>query len=170
MMIFAKMKVNRIVCLIIKDLIMFPLGMYSLQNPRIPLSLLKKRINNLDTPASEVQVGIHELLGHGTGKLFQEHSNGELNFHPLTGGKITSWYKPGETWDSKVNNYLLLFNFQFQSLASTMEKCRAECVGIYLSTNLELLSIFGHTGQEALDIFYINWLIMVRGNIRDKFT
>jgi dipeptidyl-peptidase-3 len=52
-------------------------------------------------------VGIHELLGHGTGKLFQENAKGEKNFpadfiHPLTGQPLSTWYKPGETWDSKV--------------------------------------------------------------------
>jgi len=120
----------------------------------------QKLYNELDIPAFEVQVGIHELLGHGTGKLFNESAEGTFNFptdlkHPLTGGKITSWYKPGETWDSK-----------FASSASTMEECRAECTGLYLSINSELLEIFGHKGQEAEDIYYINWLIMVRAGIR----
>jgi len=116
--------------------------------------------NELDIPAFEVQVGIHELLGHGTGKLFHETAEGTFNFptdlkNPLTGGKITSWYKPGETWDTK-----------FSSFASTMEECRAECTGLYLCTDPALLEIFGHKGQEAEDIFYINWLIMVRAGIR----
>jgi len=119
-----------------------------------------KLYNELDIPAFEVQVGIHELLGHGTGKLFNESPEGTFNFptdlkHPLTGGKITSWYKPGETWDSK-----------FASFASTMEECRAECTGLYLCTDTNLLEIFGHKGQEAEDIYYVNWLIMVRAGIR----
>jgi len=114
----------------------------------------------LETPSFEVQVGIHELLGHGTGKLFSKDADGKPNFpvdlpHPLTGGKITSWYQPGETWDNK-----------FQSSASAMEECRAEAVGIYLSTNRDLLSIFGHKDKEAENIFYINWLIMVRAGLR----
>ena len=58
--------------------------------------------------AFEVQVGIHELLGHGTGKLLQEDPAGQYNFDiksppisPLTGKPVDSWYKPGETWGSK---------------------------------------------------------------------
>lgn len=111
----------------------------------------------------EVQVGIHELLGHGTGKLFNVNEKGEKDFpedlvHPLTGGKITSWYKPKETWDSK-----------FQSWASTVEECRAECCGIFLSTEYDLLHIFGHEDAkegEVHDITYINWLLMARAGLR----
>ena len=64
-------------------------------------------------------MGIHELLGHGTGKLLMVDSEGKKNWkeglkNPVTGKEIESWYKVGETWDSK-----------FQSFASTMEECRA---------------------------------------------
>jgi hypothetical protein len=47
--------------------------------------------------AFEVQVGIHELLGHGTGKLLQETEPGKYNFDvnkpPIS--PVTN--KPGKT-------------------------------------------------------------------------
>jgi hypothetical protein len=44
-------------------------------------------------------VGLHELLGHGSGKFLSERESGELNFDPvatidpLTGQPVTSYYK-----------------------------------------------------------------------------
>lgn len=51
-----------------------------------------------------MQVANHELLGHGSGKEFQEAADGTFNFdrellNPLTGRKIESWYKNG-VWHS----------------------------------------------------------------------
>ncbi len=55
-------------------------------------------------PAFEVQVGIHELLGHGTGKLLQEIEKGKFNFDPkfppispVTNKPVSTYYKPGQT-------------------------------------------------------------------------
>lgn len=59
------------------------------------------RLHDPSLTPSFLQVCNHELLGHGTGKLFQEAADGSVNFdrenllNPLTGEKITSWYKPG---------------------------------------------------------------------------
>ncbi|XP_068600106.1 dipeptidyl peptidase 3-like [Brachionichthys hirsutus] len=110
--------------------------------------------------AFEVQVGLHELLGHGSGKLFTQDDNGEFNFdkskviNPETGELVSSWYRANETWDSK-----------FSTIASTYEECRAECVALHLCFKKEVLSIFGHEGQAADGVVYVTWLGMVRAGL-----
>ncbi|KAJ3126300.1 hypothetical protein HK098_007683 [Nowakowskiella sp. JEL0407] len=121
----------------------------------------------LSGKAFEVQVGIHELLGHGSGKLFMESEPGKFNFDkdnmpkdPFTNELIKNWYKPGETWTSV-----------FKSIAPSYEECRAECVAMYLCVDKELLAIFGHTDDssdeegKAEDIMYISWLQMARAGV-----
>ncbi|PLN76909.1 dipeptidyl peptidase [Aspergillus taichungensis] len=118
-------------------------------------------------PAFEVQVGIHELLGHGTGKLLQETAPGEYNFDvqnppvsPVTGKPVISWYKPGQTWSSV-----------FGSIASSYEECRAECVAMALSCDFEILKIFGFgdgkqdLSNEAGDVLYTGYLQMARAGL-----
>ncbi|CAB1315945.1 unnamed protein product [Coregonus sp. 'balchen'] len=59
-----------------------------------------------------------------------------------------------ETWDSK-----------FSTISCSYEECRAECVGLYLCLNKHVLSIFGHEGEDAEEVVYINWLNMVRAGL-----
>lgn len=84
-------------------------------------------------PAFEIQVGLHELLGHGSGKLFNEA------------------YSNGKTYDTV-----------FTDLASSIEECRAECVGLYLCFEKEILDIFGHNDD---DVAYVNWMSELRAGI-----
>ena len=70
--------------------------------------------------AFEVQVGLHELLGHGTGKLLQETSPGKFNFDN-NDDRIKSWYGPNDTWSSL-----------FGTTSGSYEECRAELVALYL--------------------------------------
>lgn len=118
-------------------------------------------------PSFEVQVGIHELLGHGTGKLLQETAPGVYNFDiksppisPITNEPVTTYYKPGQTWGSV-----------FGSIASSYEECRAECVAMALCCDFEILRIFGFgdgkpdMDGEAGDVLYIAYLSMARAGI-----
>jgi len=118
-------------------------------------------------PAFEVQVGLHELLGHGCGKLLQETEEGVYNFDfdnkpisPLTGKEITSWYKPGQTWGST-----------FGTFAASYEECRAECVAMALSCEFPILALFGFgdgtpdMNSEAGDVLYTAYLQMARAGI-----
>lgn len=116
----------------------------------------QEKFDKLVDPAFEVQVGIHELLGHGSGKLFVKDASGKLNFDQSTKNPLTN--KPIETWYEATEDY----NSKFQTIASSLEECRAECCGLYLCTNPKLLSIFGLEGERASDVAYINWLSMVR--------
>ena len=100
-------------------------------------------------PSFELQVGLHELLGHGSGKLFHA-GNYPVDLASPLSGNMVGCYGQGETYDSK-----------FTTLGSSYEECRAECVGLHLCLEPGVTEIFGHSGQQAEDIKYVNWLSMV---------
>ena len=95
---------------------------------------------------------LHELLGHGTGKLVTEEDGG-YNFdiksppiNPLNERPIDSWYRSGQTWSG-----------MFGDIASAVEECRAELVAVYLMDDAELLALFGFTSESditAQDLTY----------------
>jgi dipeptidyl-peptidase III len=97
-------------------------------------------------PAWRIQITIHELFGHGTSKLLMEEELGKHNFEvknppisPITGRPITTWYRFGQTWTGV-----------FGSLATTLDECRAECVGSYLIADKDLLALFGYTDKSEI--------------------
>lgn len=143
----------------------------SAKAPKEPIPFIRPEDDELyrtyRDPAFEVQVGIHELLGHGTGKLLQETSPGEYNFDvknppisPIDNKPVSTWYKPGQTWGSV-----------FGSIASSYEECRAECVAMALSCDFEILKIFGfgdgsiNMDNEAGDVLYAAYLSMARAGV-----
>lgn len=97
-------------------------------------------------PAYYWWVVLHELLGHGTGRMMIQESSSKFNFDvhrppisPLTGEPIASWYRPGQTWTG-----------QFGDLATTVDECRAELVGAYLMDDEELLALLGFTEHSEV--------------------
>ena len=117
--------------------------------------------------AFEVQVGIHELLGHGSGKLYHQGTpdaeklvqSGFVN--PVTGQPVTGpFYAQGATWGST-----------FGKISPTYEECRAECSGLYLCLEADILKVFGvhdtekSSPEQISDVTYVNWLLMARAGL-----
>ena len=97
-------------------------------------------------PTYYLWVVLHELLGHGTGKMMSQDAGDAFNFdvenrpvNPLTGKPIECWYRPGQTWTGV-----------FGDLATTIDECRAELVGAYLMDDVELLELFGFTEESQI--------------------
>ena len=111
-----------------------------------------------------IWVVLHELLGHGTSKLLTEYGSSSFNFDienppisPLTGEPITTWYKPGESWTGV-----------FGDLATSLDECRAECVGAYLMDDEELLDLFSFDKSKmtAADITWAVYLEVGTAGLR----
>lgn len=107
--------------------------------------------------AFEVQVGLHELLGHGTGKLLQETSPGKFNFDREAHPEIKTYYGSSETWGSL-----------FGATAGSFEECRAELVALYLILfkTSEVLPVFEITdANDQKDVQLIATLLMARAGV-----
>ncbi|KAJ7721691.1 aflatoxin-detoxifizyme [Mycena olivaceomarginata] len=135
--------------------------------------------NEWDARAFELQVANHELLGHGSGKLFQEDASGKKNFspdkviNPLTGKPITTWYRAGQTADSvlgEVSSSMEDFVSKSRIILS-LSVTNSEAVALYRSfetrDNTEILGIFKYTDKKEIeDIQFISFLLMARAGVR----
>lgn len=108
-------------------------------------------------------VALHELLGHGTGKLFtKDAETGQLNFdnqkvmNPFTGKPIETYYLSTETWSQK-----------FGKLHSGYEECRADSVALHLIHFDEPFEIFMKDRKEEWDdIYYVCWLDILTSSLK----
>ena len=109
----------------------------------------------LGTKVSMFKTALHELLGHGTGKLFKIDENGNYNFdiektiNPLTKEKIKTYYLPGETYETK-----------FSSNCRALEEGRADYMALHLVFDKRAQNIFEFNENEYEDVIYIMWLSM----------
>ena len=110
-------------------------------------------------------VVFHELLGHGTSKLLAEESPGIFNFDttnppisPVTGRPIESWYHVGQTWTGL-----------FGDIATSVDECRAECVGAYLLSDRDLVAMFEYNDSSKItadDLEYNMYLQLGAAGLR----
>lgn len=112
--------------------------------------------------AKFLQVALHELLGHGSGKLFQiDAKTGKPNFHegfkdPFTNEVITTYYGKGETFESR-----------FGHMHSAYEECRADSVANYLSCEeLAMKILFPGRESDWNKILETIWLGVIQEAIR----
>ena len=67
-----------------------------------------------------LQVALHELLGHGSGRLFNEIPEFP---NPFTNEPFTTYYQQNETYP-----------IVFAEIGSLYEECRADSTGLFLGT------------------------------------
>ena len=109
---------------------------------------------------SMLKSGLHELYGHGTGKLSKIDKNGRYNFNkdkvinPLTNDKVKSCYLPGETYETK-----------FSIFSKALEEARADCMALYLVFDKYSQKIFDFKEEEYESVIYNMWLIQCVGGI-----
>lgn len=91
--------------------------------------------------AFKMQLAFHECVGHSSSKTLSETEPGVFDFkrdkpifNPLTQLRLTTWYRPGQTWRDMFS--------------ASYEECRCECVGLYLCLNATSLSEFEYVMKD----------------------
>ncbi|KAM3144829.1 hypothetical protein pb186bvf_003138 [Paramecium bursaria] len=108
-----------------------------------------------------VVVALHELIGHGSGKIFLEDKDGKLNYenvtNPFTNQPVTTHYNSQEHWHAK-----------FGPLSGAYEECRADSVALYLSTYDDVVEILlpKQSKEERIEIVKAAWLDIINGGIK----
>lgn len=73
----------------------------------------KELLTKYRVQAFELQVGLHELLGHGSGKLLCKHKDGQYNFdhaeltNPLDGELVSGLIQPSAA-DVRIDTYTFI--------------------------------------------------------------
>ncbi|KAG5755673.1 hypothetical protein H9Q70_001741 [Fusarium xylarioides] len=114
-----------------------------------------------------LQLALHELIGHGCGKLFQESESGSFNFdrhhmpkNPFTDKHIGSWYGPGETPETA-----------FSGIATAYIECLAEGIGLYLMSADGVLSTLApDTTSDIDDVVYCGYLSIACMGLRSLLS
>tara|TARA_Y100000780_G_C13679241_1_gene415405 strand:+ start:519 stop:2480 length:1962 start_codon:yes stop_codon:yes gene_type:complete len=91
----------------------------------------------------DIHVAGHELLGHGSGKLY---------YSPIEG--FNTHYNKGDTYSSI-----------FGSLSSAYEECKAECVGLLSTTWKEMHKIFESPIENYNEVVTVSFLSMIKMGI-----
>ncbi len=107
-----------------------------------------------------LHVGCHELLGHGTGKIFKKNENDTFNFdnlktiNPLTNSVVDSFYTGNQTFESK-----------FGDICRSYEECRADLCGLFFCFFKDIHTIFEVDEENYKDTIYVIWLMYIRKGV-----
>ena len=105
-----------------------------------------------------LHVALHELMGHGVGKLFFKREDGSYNFprdtfkNPLNDELVSTYYGPGETWNSK-----------FGAVSASYEECRADINALWLGNYAQCQTLFDFDPEKDRKIVAeVQWLTYIR--------
>lgn len=87
-----------------------------------------------------VIVAVHELIGHGCGRLLKEVAKDKFNFdpqsppqNPVTHEPVDSWYREGQNPKSV-----------FGKLHAGLNECLAESIGLLFVADPMVMSLLAH--------------------------